>query len=155
MKFFVFPADPKLQKRWTVAIHKDKWLSSKHNRLCSVHFVSGRPSNVPDSVDYVPSMYTDGIKRCPAASEDSRRSGRVSKRLKVHEDREKMTFAAEALLDLYTSSASMPPTNDVSTQTDLAYTDIDCLVAECNKARANELRLSKVVDDLESELRER
>ena len=66
-----------------------------------------------------------------------------------------MTFAAEALLDLYTSSASMPPTNDASTQTDLAYTDINCLVAECNKARANELHLSKVVDDLERELRER
>ena len=49
----------------------------------------------------------------------------------------------------------MPPTNDASTQTDLAYTDMDCLVAECNKARANELQLSKVVDDLESELRER
>ena len=49
----------------------------------------------------------------------------------------------------------MPPTNDASTQTDLAYSDIDCLVAECNKARANEIRLSKVVDDLESELRER
>ena len=49
----------------------------------------------------------------------------------------------------------MPPTNDASTQTDLAYTDIDCLVAECNKARANKLCLSKVVDDLESDLRER
>ena len=78
-----------------------------------------------------------------------------SKRLKAREDREEMTFAAEVLLDLSTSSASMPPTNDASTQTDLAYTDIDCLMAECTKARANELRLSKVVDDLESELRER
>ena len=66
-----------------------------------------------------------------------------------------MTFAVEALLDLYTSSAFTPPTNDASTQTDLAYTDINCLVAECNKARANELCLSKVVDDLESELHER
>ena len=46
----------------------------------------------------------------------------------------------------------MPPTNDASTQTDLVYTDIDCLLVECNKARANELQLSKVVDDLESEL---
>ena len=66
-----------------------------------------------------------------------------------------MKFSAEVLLDLYTSSASTPPTNDASTQTDLAYTDINCLVAECNKVRANKLRLSKVVDDLESELRER
>ena len=89
MKFFVFPADPKLQKRWTVAIYKDKWLSSKHNRPCSAHFVSGRPSNVLDSVDYIPNMFTDGKKRCPAASEESRRSGQASKRLKVHEDHEK------------------------------------------------------------------
>ena len=61
-----------------------------------------------------------------------------------------MTFAAEAFLDLSTSSASMPPTNNASTQTDLAYTDIDCLVAVCNKARAHELQLSKAVDDLEN-----
>ena len=66
-----------------------------------------------------------------------------------------MTFAAEALFALSTSSASMPSTNDASTQTDLAYTDIDSLVAECDKARANKLCLSKVVDDLESELCER
>ena len=49
----------------------------------------------------------------------------------------------------------MPPTNNASTQTDLGYTDIDCSVAECNEGRANKLQLSKVVDDLESELRER
>ena len=70
-------------------------------------------------------------------------------------DCEEMTFAAEALLVVFTSSASMPPTNNASTQTDLGYTDIDCLVAECNKVRANKFQLSKVVDDLESELHER
>ena len=154
MKFFVFPTDPEQQKHWTMAVSRDKWLPSKHNHLCSAHFVSGRPSNVPDRVDYVPSIFTDGKKRRPAASEESRRSGRASKRLKVCEDREEMKVAAEALLDLSTSSASMPPTNDASTQTGLAYTDIDCVVAECNKARANKVQLSKVVDDLESELRE-
>ena len=52
-----------------------------------------------------------------------------------------MTFAAEALLDLSTSSASMPPTNDAFTQTNLAHTDIDCLVAEWNKARAKPILL--------------
>ena len=153
MKFFVFPADPEQRKRWTVAVSWDKWLLSKHNHLCSAHFVSGRPSSIPDSVNYVPSIFTDGKKRRPAASEKSRRSGRASKRLKLREDHKEMTFAAEALLDLSSSSASTPPTNDASTQTDLAYTDIACLVAEWNKVRVNELRLSKVVDDLESELR--
>ena len=121
VKFFVFPADPEL---WTVTVSWGKWLPSKHDRLCSAHFVSGRPSNVPDRVDYVPSIFTDGKKRRPAASEESRRSGRASKRLKVCEDREEMKVAAEALLDLPTSSASMPLTNDASTQTGLAYTDI-------------------------------
>ena len=48
-----------------------------------------------------------------------------------------MTFVAEDLLELSTSSASMPYTNYASTQTYLVYTDIACLVAECNKARAN------------------
>ena len=63
-----------------------------------------------------------------------------------------MTFAAEEFLDLSTSSASLPPTKDASTQTDLSYTDIDCLVAECNKVKASNLRLSEVVDDLKSEV---
>ena len=75
-------------------------------------------------------------KRCPAASDQSKYYGRASKRLKVHEERKEMTFAAEAHLDLSTSSASLPPTKDAYTQTDLSYTDIDCLIAECNKVKA-------------------
>ena len=53
VKFFVFPTDPERQKRWTVAVSRDKWLPSKYDHLCSAHFVSGRPSNIPDSIDYV------------------------------------------------------------------------------------------------------
>ena len=79
----------------------------------------------------------------------------ANKRLKVRKEREEIAFVAEALLDLSTSSASLPPTKDASTQTDLSYTDIDCLVAECNKVKASELRLNEVVDDLESKLLER
>ena len=133
MKSFIFPTDAEQQKHWTVAVSRDKWLPSKHNHLCSAHFVSGRPSNVPDRVDYIPSIFTDGKKRRPAASEESRRSGRASKRLKVREDREEMKVVVEALLDLSTSSASMPPTNDASTQTGLAYTDIDWLWLNATK----------------------
>ena len=91
-------------------------------------------------------------KRCPAASDQSKYYGWASKRLKVHEERKEMTFAAEAHLDLSTSSASLPRTKDAYTQTDLSSTDIDCLVAECNKVKASNLRLSEVVDDLMSKV---
>ena len=72
VKFFVFPTDPEHRKRWTVAVSRDKLLSSKHDCLHSAHFFSGRTSNVPDGIDYAPGIFTDGKKRCPAASEESR-----------------------------------------------------------------------------------
>lgn len=53
---------PSMRKRWTIATSRDKWLPSKHNRLCSGYFVSGRPSTILDSVDYVPSIFIDGKK---------------------------------------------------------------------------------------------
>ena len=152
VKFFVFPADPEQQKWWTVAVSQDKWLPSKHDCLCSAHFVCGRQLSIPDDVDYVPSVFTDGKQKHPAASEESRWYGRASKRLKVREEHKEMTFAAEALLDFSPSSTSLPPTKDASTQADLSYTDTDCLVAECNKVKASNLRLSEVVDDLKSKL---
>ena len=118
-----------------MAISRDKWLPSKHDRLCSAHFVSGRPSIVTDNGDYVPNILKDRKKRHPAATEESRRYGRANKTLKVREECEEMAFAAEALLDLSTSSSSFPPTKDASTQADLSYSDIDCLVAQCNKVK--------------------
>ena len=120
-----------------MAISWDKWLPCKHDHLCSAQFVSDSPSTIPDDFDYVPSVFTDGKKRQPAASEESKYYGRASKRLKVREEHKEMTFAAEACLDLSTSSASLPPTQDASTQADLSYTGIDCLVAECNKVKAS------------------
>ena len=155
VKFFVFPADPERRKRWIVAVSRDKWLPSKYDRLCSAHFVSGRPSTVPDDVDYVPSVFTDGKKRRSGTSGESMRCGRAKKRLKVREEREAMLSAAEVLLDLSASSTCLPTAKDASTQTDLSYTDIESLVDECNKLKASELRLNEVVDDLKSKVKER
>ena len=84
-------------------------------------------------------VFSQMAKRHPAATEESRQYGWANKRLKVCEERMEMAFVAEAFLDLSTSSASLPPTKDASTQTDLSYSDIDCLVAECNKVKASEL----------------
>ena len=92
VKFFVFPADPERRKRWVVAISWDKWFPSKHDCLCSAHFITGRPSSVPENVDYVPSLFMDGKKRRSTPSEKSGRCGRANKRVKV---REEMVFAAE------------------------------------------------------------
>ena len=67
-----------------------------------------------------------------------------------------MAFAAEALLDLSTSSSPLPPTKDTSTQADLSYSDIDCLVAQCKEqSEGSELRLNVVVDNLERKWLER
>ena len=66
-----------------------------------------------------------------------------------------MIFAAKVLLDLSTSSASLPPTKDASIQTDLRCTALDGLLVEANKLKSTELRLSEFVVNLLSKVDEK
>ena len=108
VKFFVFTVNLEQRKPGIVAVSRDKWLSSKHYRLCSAHFVSGRLSIVPDDVDNIPSAFTNDKKRRSAALRASMRYGWAKKKLKICEEREAMQSAAKVLSDLSASFTCLP-----------------------------------------------
>lgn len=48
---------------WAKAINRKNkdgslWMPTKHSLICGNHFLSGRPSNNPNSPDFVPSLFT-------------------------------------------------------------------------------------------------
>lgn len=70
--FHRFPEDPKRRQLWDRAVSRDKWELKDHHRLCSEHFVSGKPSKDPDSQDYTPTLFRDGKRRATTRSDPQR-----------------------------------------------------------------------------------
>ena len=46
----------KKRRAWIRAIRRKNWAPNKHSRICSLHFISGRPSKGPNNLDYVPTI---------------------------------------------------------------------------------------------------
>ena len=61
--FHHFPEEGERKKKWIRAVSRDKWELKAHHRLCSAHFVSGKPSKDPNHIDYVPTVFNDGKRR--------------------------------------------------------------------------------------------
>ena len=57
--FFHFPSDLQRRKPWVKAVSRAKWCPSTHDRLCGHHFVGKNPSDDPNDVDFVPSVFAD------------------------------------------------------------------------------------------------
>ncbi|KAG5832698.1 hypothetical protein ANANG_G00293900 [Anguilla anguilla] len=55
--FYAFPRDTRRKKRWVYALKREWWTPTASSRVCSVHFISGRRSDDPESPDYVPSWF--------------------------------------------------------------------------------------------------
>ena len=74
----MFPVDQRRREVWIQAISRvgasgRKWEPSVHDRVCGLHFVSGRPSRSADDVDYVPTVFTDAKTRSNVTERDSAR----------------------------------------------------------------------------------
>ncbi|CAL1269444.1 unnamed protein product [Larinioides sclopetarius] len=57
IKMFTFPRNPFRRRRWELATRRANWKSHSRSRICSKHFITGRPSNDPNHPDYVPSVF--------------------------------------------------------------------------------------------------
>ena len=71
-------------KAWVCAISQANWEPSKYNRLCGEHLVSGRPSDDPSDIDYVPSVFKDAKRRSKSQSINQDREERCSKKHTKH-----------------------------------------------------------------------
>ncbi|GBM78410.1 hypothetical protein AVEN_2942-1 [Araneus ventricosus] len=67
IKMYRFPKDPIRRRMWEIAVRRTNWKASSGSRLCSKHFISGKPSSDPKDPDYVPSKFV--------FSEDEKDSG--------------------------------------------------------------------------------
>lgn len=56
-----------------------KWEPSVHDRICRVHFVSGRPSKDENAIDYVPTIFTDVKKKSNALTSNPPRQERAAR----------------------------------------------------------------------------
>ena len=102
MTFHHFPEDARRREPWIKAISRDKWKLKTHHRLCSKHFVSGRPSKDLEDVEYVPTIFKDAKRRC-IPTKTPGQAERAQKRTQNVEEAEE---PASILLDYSDSFAS-------------------------------------------------
>lgn len=58
VKFCRFPADKERREKWIAAIRRVGWTPTEYSRICTDHFITGKPSKNPFHQDYVPSVFT-------------------------------------------------------------------------------------------------
>ena len=54
--FFPLPKDSDRRVQWVSAINRKNWTPKDHHRVCSRHFVKGRPSRNPRHPDFILSV---------------------------------------------------------------------------------------------------
>ena len=95
IQFYRFPVDPARRERWFIRLNRRDpsgalWTPrSDATRLCSAHFVSGKKSQDPNDVDFLPSVFPTGhvkVHHNPERAERMRRrvSGQQSSLPKYH-----------------------------------------------------------------------
>ncbi|KAG1937144.1 uncharacterized protein LOC120461878 [Pimephales promelas] len=55
IKTFRFPRNQKKREAWIAAVKREGWIPTSNSRICSKHFISGKPSDDPENPDYIPS----------------------------------------------------------------------------------------------------
>ena len=77
--------NPARSEAWIRAIKRDNedgtpWQPNDYSVLCGRHFITGKPSDIPSSPDYAPTIFTTGHCR-PASMQDVERLNRVSQKI--------------------------------------------------------------------------
>ncbi|KAG8171586.1 hypothetical protein JTE90_001064 [Oedothorax gibbosus] len=57
ISMFSFPTNVSRRAEWARAIRREGWSPKPKSRICSKHFVEGKPSNNPDHPDWNPSIF--------------------------------------------------------------------------------------------------
>ncbi|XP_012730186.2 uncharacterized protein LOC105934643 [Fundulus heteroclitus] len=73
VRFFRLPRDEERRRKWVVSMRKNNpnrlWTPSRHDRICSLHFISGEPSTDVDHPDFLPTIfYFSPLTKSPTTS---------------------------------------------------------------------------------------
>lgn len=78
---FRIPANKRRRAAWVSAISRKKWEPHKWDVVCGRHFVSGRPVDCIEDVDYRPTLLMRGSTSTPTSQEtETPRNKRATKR---------------------------------------------------------------------------
>ncbi|XP_041959608.1 uncharacterized protein LOC121718606 [Alosa sapidissima] len=112
IKVYRFPKENVQRDAWIAAVKRDGWIPTSNSRICSIHFISGKPSNDPLSPDYAPTLLPHNQKQ-PQSHTNSWRDNSGD-------------HGCTVCLQDYQSQSHC----DISVGTDLCMTEIDNLQKE-------------------------
>ncbi|XP_073687189.1 uncharacterized protein [Garra rufa] len=119
IKVFRFPRNKIQRDAWITAVKREGWIPTSNSRICSTHFISGKPSDDPLSPDYIPS-------KLPHRPDPSRKMGRYQRSLsRASEVYATNVQPTEEVEDMDTDVTELKSYNDMSVGTDLTMSDIE------------------------------
>ena len=105
IKLYRIPTNYHKRRLWIHAVNRKEWVPKSTERICGRHFVSGKPSNDSDNIDYCPTKFMKGnnsssnpvsqIKQLKA------REARYRKRAAESHERECVINIAEIIIRKY------------------------------------------------------
>uniref|UniRef100_A0A8C6SC82 THAP-type domain-containing protein n=1 Tax=Neogobius melanostomus TaxID=47308 RepID=A0A8C6SC82_9GOBI len=109
IKFHRFPSCKTRRKQWLTAMKRMRldnpskpWEPKYFDRICSVHFIGGKPSDDPGSPSYIPSIFSFTSQAKQSRRVEDRYERLIKRRTPapVEPINENVQLAADALLDL-------------------------------------------------------
>jgi hypothetical protein len=76
IQFVSIPRNPRGRALWVTALPRKDWKPGRGASVCGRHFVSGRPSDSPDDVDYKPTLLLKGYKPVKPPTARALRAGK-------------------------------------------------------------------------------
>ncbi|XDV39258.1 hypothetical protein PO909_008522, partial [Leuciscus waleckii] len=123
IKAFRFPRNKKQCDAWIAAVKREGWIPTSHSRICSTHFISGKPSNDPLNPDYTPS-------KLPHRPETSRKKDRYQRSLRRASEVSEISIGVqptEEVEDMDIHVTEVKSYNDMCVRKDLTTSDIEDL----------------------------
>ncbi|XP_056102492.1 uncharacterized protein LOC130081820 [Rhinichthys klamathensis goyatoka] len=121
IKAFRFPKTKNHRDAWIAAVKREGWIPTSNSRICSTHFISGKPSDDPLNPDYIPS-------KLPHRPDTSRKMDRYQRSLRRASEVSEMSIGVqptEEVQDMDIDVTQVKSFNDMCVGTDLTMSDIE------------------------------
>ncbi|XP_064472488.1 uncharacterized protein LOC135386945 [Ornithodoros turicata] len=152
IRMFSFPRDPQRRAVWTQSIRRDHWKPNNNRKICSTHFIQGKPSDDLTHPDYVPSPFF--FKKQQDPEQKLQRYSRLQQRRKRArtETAAESDVPAEAMDEFNEDTVSTQNCALATDQTEHTGTDPMMSSEEIDRILKENCSLKEQVASLSSEL---